>query len=115
MNKDTLYKIIQTSLVIFGLYWITKNSLYFFELWKSLHEQGLSNFYLFLTTLFGFPLLIPIIFAIPFTPFWSVDKKDKVFKTMLKTVGLGLLSILISGQGLQLWFILITVIHSILY
>ena len=112
MKKTYIYKSLKFTLIILGSYWAIRNLLYFIEVWKSLHEQGLATSYLVVSTLIGSGLLVPILLGLPFFPLFIINPVDKISKTLIKSVGYGLFGVVASGGLALLWFILIGWIHG---
>lgn len=114
MNKTNIYQSVKFLLVILGTYWAVKNLLYFIEVWRSLHMQGISTFYLVVSTLAGFQVLIPILFMAPYLALFFINPEDKISKIFLKSIGYSILGIFASEGLILLWFIFITWIHGLL-
>ncbi len=110
-------KIIKIILTLFAIYLAVTNILHFITTWISLNDQGVSNWYMILSTFLGSWLLILGTVVLPFVPISIIkngEEQDSFIKTSLKAIFYGFLAYFVSGLLLSGWFILILFIHDLI-
>ncbi len=117
LHINIMSKILKIIALIIGICILGLTIVYLIDIWKSLHEQGITYFYLFVASFLCFAGLIPIIFYVPFLPFVTIKSyEDSNNSTrILKFIGWGIFAYFIPSLGIMAWSIIIVFIHGLLF